>query len=112
MELTLVAGEVVWVRPDTAVGREQAGRRPVVVVSNELFHEAITTLFLGMPVTTTDRGWDNHVALVGPHGLGKPSWAMTEQVRVISRERIVDRSGAVDAATLAALCTWVRDYLA
>lgn len=112
MELSLLPGEVLWARPDPGVGREQAGRRPVVVVSNELFHEAVTTLTLVVPVTSVDRQWDNHVELRGSHGLGSRSFAMTEQVRVVSRERLDGRLGAVDRATLDAIRSWIRDYLA
>lgn len=112
MDLSLLPGEVFWARPDPGVGREQAGRRPVVVVSNELFHDAVTTLVLVVPVSSVDRGWDNHVPLAGSHGLDVPSYAMTEQVRVVSRERLAGRLGAVDDATLAAIRGWIRDYLA
>jgi mRNA interferase MazF len=111
VDLSLLPGEVFFARPDPAVGREQAGRRPVVVVSNELFHDAVTTLALVVPVTSVDRRWDNHIRLAGSHGLDAMSFAMTEQVRVVSRARLDRRLGAVDSATLEAIREWVRDYL-
>lgn len=112
MDVSVLPGEVVWVRPDVSVGREQAGRRPAVVVSNDSFHDAITTLVLIAPVTSVDRGWDNHVRLGGSHDLPASSFAMTEQVRVISRERIVGRAGSVDDTTLDSIREWLRAYLA
>lgn len=111
MELTPVGGEVWWVAPDPAVGREQSGRRPVLVISGEDYHQTVTTLIMAVPITTRDRGWANHVALEGPHGLDRESWAMTEQVRAISRERLVLRAGLVTNACLEAARRWVRDYL-
>lgn len=76
------------------------------------FHDTITTLALVVPVSSTDRGWENHVALRGEHGLACASYAMTEQVRAISRERFAGRAGMVDAATLSEIRQWIVDYLA
>lgn len=109
--MTVLPGEVLRLRPAPTIGREQTGWRPVVVVSNELFHETVTTLVLVVPVTSVDRGWDNHVALSGTHGLPTASFAMTEQVRVASRDRIVGRSGLVDTDTLTEIRRWVTDYM-
>lgn len=106
----LVPGDVVWVAPDPTVGREQAGRRPAVVVSGIDYLATVETLAIVVPVTAVDRGWPNHVSL-SDVGLPQQSWAMTEQVRTISRTRIVDRAGRVDATTLHALRGWIRDFL-
>jgi len=80
-----------------------------VVVSNDLFHESVTTLVLAVPVTSIDRGWDNHVALGLPAGGG---FAMTEQVRAVSRDRLDGRIGAVADDVLDEIRDWIRDYLA
>lgn len=109
--MSLVAGQVYWGVPDPSVGREQAGRRPMVIVSGAGYHDAVTTLALVVPVTSVDRGWDNHVELRGPAGLGEPSFAMTEQVRVISRRRLDALIGAVDDETLASIRWWVHEFL-
>lgn len=60
-------GSVVWAVLDPASGREQARRRPVVVVAAEDYLDAVTTLVV-VPVTTVDRGWPNHVLLRGGTG--------------------------------------------
>ncbi len=109
--VVIVAGQVYWIAPDATVGREQAGRRPAVVVSGSGFHSAATTLAWAVPVTSTDRGWDNHVELTGPTGLTARSFAMTEQLRVVSRERLDGLIGAVDDATLTAIRRWITDFL-
>ena len=106
----LAPGDVVWVAPDPTVGREQAGRRPAVVISGIDYLNTVESLAIVVPVTSVDRAWPNHVPLGGIE-LPQPSWAMTEQVRTISRARIVDRAGRVDAATLHELRGWVRDFL-
>jgi mRNA interferase MazF len=70
----------------------------------------VETLAIVVPVTSVDRAWPNHVPVSGIE-LPQPSWAMTEQVRTISRARIVGRAGRVDGLTLQDLRGWVRDFL-
>lgn len=112
MELTEVQeGELWWAKPDTRVGREQSGRRPVLIISNPLYNRLVDTLAVAVPLTSQNRGWSNHIVVPPGCGLGKESWAMTEQVRTISRHRLTARVGAVDAGTLAEVRRWVKDFL-
>lgn len=103
-------GDVVWVAPDATVGREQSGRRPALVVSGEQHLATATTLAMVVPLTGVDRGWPNHIELRGGD-LAMQSWAMTEQLRTISRERIGGRAGRAEATTLAAVRVWLADFL-
>lgn len=106
----LRSGDVVWAELSPVIGREQAGRRPVVVVSGPEHLALADTLAIVVPVTSVHRGWDNHVPLPNA-GLGVASWAMTEQVRTISRQRIVDTAGWVGPRTLHEIRTWISDFL-
>jgi mRNA interferase MazF len=107
----LVRGSVVWADLSATQGREQAGRRPVLVVASRGYLATVTTLVVVLPVTAVGRGWPNHVLLRGSHGLGRPSWAMTEQVTTISRDRLDGMAGVVDDATLGEVDTYLRDFL-
>ncbi len=103
----LSPGDIVWVKPDPSIGREQAGRRPAIVVASADYLAIVDSLAIVVPVTAVDRGWPNHVPV---NTLGKPSWAMTEQVRTVSRARIMSNAGRVDASTLASVRDWIRDF--
>ena len=104
-------GEVWWALPDPAVGREQSGRRPVLIVSNERFHTTVTTLVIAVPVTTKERGWPNHVELNAGAGMEQRSFAMTEQVRTISRQRLTKKIGVVGESVLRDVREWLVDYI-
>lgn len=105
-------GMVVWAELDPARGREQAGRRPALVVASDLYLEQADTLAIIVPATTQDRGWPNHVLLQGPNlSLAKPTFAMTEQPRTVARERLVDVAGIVDAGVMREVDRWLRDFL-
>jgi mRNA interferase MazF len=81
------------------LGRSRAGYLP-----------AVDTLAIIVPVTSVDRGWPNHIPVVGAT-LPPRSWAVTEQVRTISRTRITESLGRVTSDTLAEIRLWIRDFL-
>lgn len=106
-------GAVVWAELDPVRGREQAGRRPVLVVASDLYLEQADTLAIVVPATTTPRDWPNHVLLRGQGlELPMPTYAMTEQPRTVTRDRFVADAGIVDAATMREVDGWLRDFLA
>jgi mRNA interferase MazF len=105
-------GSVVWVNLDPTVGREQAGRRPAVIVASAGYLKAVTELAIVVPGTTTQRGWPQHVELTGPGlTLQRPTFAMTEQPRTISRARIVGVAGKIDKSCLNIIRRWLNDFL-
>ena len=113
MATDLLRGTVVWAELDPVRGREQAGRRPALVIASDLYLEQATTLAIIVPVTTNNRGWPNHVLLKGPGlVLDQPSFAMTEQPRTVTRDRLYDLAGTVDGATMKEVDGWLRDFLA
>ncbi len=109
--LELAPGVVAWAALEPVRGREQGGHRPVLVVASAGYLDAVTTLVIVLPITSTDRGWPNHVRVIGAAGLDRPSWIMTEQPRTLSRDRLTRTSGEVTAACLAEARLWLGDFL-
>lgn len=107
----LTHGSIAWAHMEPTTGREQGGRRPVLVVSSSGYLEVVTSLAIIIPITSVDRRWPNHVLLRGPTGLSVASWAMTEQLRTISRDRITKVSGEASDGCLAEVRQWVADFL-
>ena len=105
-------GAVVWVDLSPTRGREQRGLRPALVVSSDDYLAHVRGLVVVVPITAVDRGWPHHVPVTGELvNLPKLSFAMTEQPRTISVERIERRVGDADSATAASVDTWLRDFL-
>ena len=59
-------GDFVAVSLDPQSGHEQRGRRPALVISNDLFNKH-TGLCIACPITSTRRDYPFHVSL--PDGL-------------------------------------------
>ncbi len=57
-------GDVVYLDFDPQSGHEQKGRRPALVVSNNLFNR-VSSLTMVCPITHTDRSHPFHVRLEG-----------------------------------------------
>ena len=71
-------GDFIALTFDPQAGHEQRGRRPALVVSNDLFN-AHTGLCLVCPVTSTRRDYPFHVEI--PPGVGVEGFVMVEQVK-------------------------------
>ena len=105
-------GEVWWVVLDPTRGREQAGRRPALVLSADILNASAAGIVSILPITSRDRGIRAHVAIEPSEaGLALRSWIMCEQVRTVARERLLRRMGAVAPRTLAAVSDRVRVLL-
>lgn len=81
----------------TPVGREQGFQRPGIVVSSDEWNRHAATRTEIEPTET--------------NGLSQTSYARAEDVRSVSADRLVRRSGAVDLVALHAIETTLRRML-
>ena len=94
-------GEIWLVDLNPIRGHEQAGKRPVLVVSADPFNMGPAELVVVVPLTTRKRGIPLHVEVKPPEaGLKKTSYVMCENIRSISKERLNDRCGVVSDQTM------------
>ncbi len=86
-------------------GHEQAGTRPVLVISTDIYNRGPAGLVVVVPVTRTDRRIPIHVAIDPPDGgVTARSVVLCDAVRSISKDRLVGQAwGRVEAATLRAI---------
>ena len=94
-------GEIWEVNLNPTRGHEQAGIRPALVVSVDTFNHGPAGLVVVLPVTTTARGIPFHVPVGPPEGgVRRPSFIKCEDVRSISRERLIAPWGSVYGTTM------------
>jgi mRNA interferase MazF len=105
-------GDVYWADPDPTRGREQAKARPFVIVSVDQLTQTSLGLSLAVPLTRTDFGSALHLAIPASEGgLGASGFAMPEQLRAISHERLSRRLGSLRPKTLEELLRRCRVLL-
>lgn len=106
----VIPGSVWLAELGGGIGREQHGRRPVVVLSSNWHLLAVDHLVMIVPCTSRDRGWANHVEITTPP-LTTRTFAMTEQLRTISRDRLIRPLAMVDESRMAEIRRWVNDWI-
>jgi mRNA interferase MazF len=93
-------GEIYWADLNPARGHEQAGLRPVLILSHDVFNTKSETV-IAMAITSQAQraGFPLTLAL-RPHVLPKPSWVKISQIRTISVHRLGKKIAVLDAETL------------
>jgi len=82
-------------------GREQAGFRPALIFSVDLFNEGPAELVVIVPLTRTQRNIRWHVRIRPPEGgVAAESYIQCENVRSVSKLRLRRRRGRVSPPTL------------
>lgn len=87
----VLRGEVYWADLNPVKGKEQAGRRPVLVISHDVFNERSGTV-IAMAITsqTPKAGFPLNLEITEP-GMPKRSWLKISQVRTLSLLRLGKR---------------------
>jgi mRNA interferase MazF len=105
-------GEVWFADLSPTIGHEQAGRRPIIIVSVDGFNVGPAQLVIALPLTSNVRPGANRVQLQPPEGgLKVASAILCDQIRVLSQSRMLRRWGTVAPATLGAVEHILRSLL-
>ena len=89
-----------WADLTPVRGREQAGLRPVLVLSQDIFNRRSETV-IAMAIAGQPQKVRFPVTFDLPEGtLAKPSWVKISQVRTISVDRLGKRIGSVSLEDL------------
>jgi mRNA interferase MazF len=92
----ILRGEIRWGDLDPVRGREQSGRRPVLIISQDVFNERSQTV-IAVAITSQppSAGFPLTLQLTSRQ-LPRRSWAKISQIRTLSVDRI---GGLLDTAT-------------
>src|SRR5437868_1890070 len=101
---TASRGEIWLVDLDPSKGREQAGSRPALVISVDIFNHGAAELVVVIPITSKPKGIPLHVEINPPEGgLTMNSSVKCEDIRSISTSRLVKPLGKVLPTTIEAV---------
>jgi mRNA interferase MazF len=104
----------VWLADlSPVIGSEQAGRRPVVIVSGLLHLTLPHAVVFVVPITNRDRRLRHQIPITSQSsGLSKlPSFTRPEDARAVAYQRLDHRLGAVSPGELAAVRRVLRAFL-
>ena len=96
----VLRGEIYWADLSPVRGREQAGPRPVLVISHDLFNTRSGTV-IALAITSQPQRVGFPLAFrLASVKLPKPSWVKITQVRTLSTERLGRKLGVVSPQEL------------
>jgi mRNA interferase MazF len=99
----ILRGEVRWADLKPTRGHEQAGERPVLVLSHDVFNERSGTVIAVALTSQEPRAGFPLTLELRSVKLPKRSWVKTGQIRTLSTDRIGRRLGRVADEELAAV---------
>lgn len=96
----ILRGDVVWADLNPVKGHEQAGQRPVLILSPEVFNvRSGTVIALALTSQPQKAGFPLTMEILSV-ALPKPTWVKISQIRTLSVERLGKRIGHVSAQEL------------
>ena len=107
----ILRGEIYWADLDPTLGHEQAGRRPVLVLSEDVFNARSGTV-IAVAVTSQEprAAFPLTHEIVGA-GLPKRSWVKISQIRTLSVQRLGSKIGSATAEEVAAVLDGLNEIL-
>ena len=96
----ILRGEIRWADLNPVRGKEQAGRRPVLVLSHDVFNEHSGTVIAIALTSQPQRAGFPLTLELQSKGLPKKSWVKISQIRTLAVERISQRLGKVSLEEL------------
>ncbi len=105
-------GDLFWATLDPILGSEQAGVRPVVILSGESMNEGLP-LVLACPLTRRIKGYPGSVIIKATpeNGLTEDGEILGFQIRAMSKERLRKKIGSISALELHQLLERFLDLL-
>ena len=108
----ILRGEVFWAHLDPAQGHEPSGRRPVLVISHDVFNERSGTV-IGMAITSQPQNAGYPLTVELSSGdLPKRSWVKISQIRTLSVTRLGSRIGKISPEEMVRIIEGLNEIVA
>ena len=107
----ILRGEIRWADLNPTRGSEQAGLRPVLILSHDVFNERSGTVIAVAITSQPQRAGFPLTIELGSKGLPKRSWVKISQIRTLAVERIGKRLGSATPEELARVVEGLNDLV-
>ncbi len=107
----ILRGDIRWADLNPVRGREQAGLRPVLILSQDIFNERSgTVIAIALTSRPQQAGFPLTLELKTAN-LPKQSWAKISQIRTLSVERIGKMIGRVSPEEMAQVVDGLNEII-
>jgi mRNA interferase MazF len=96
----ILRGEIYWASLNPTIGNEQAGLRPVLILSNDIFNKHSGTV-IAVAITSQPQKAGFPLTLkLSNTKLPQKSWAKISQIRTLSTKRLGEKIGKASGKEL------------
>ena len=107
----ILRGDILWANLNPVQGHEQAGYRPIVVISHDVFNERSGTI-IAMAITSQPQRAGFPLTLRLESGdLPKESWVKISQIRILSVKRIGEKISRISPEELTMLVEGLNEIV-
>ena len=107
----ILRGEIRWADLSPVRGKEQAGRRPVLIVSHDVFNERSGTVIAVAITSQPQRAAFPLTLALESKELPKRSWVKISQIRTLSVDRIGKKLGLATPEELAQVIEGLNEII-
>ena len=107
----ILRGEIRWADLNPVRSREQAGLRPVLILSHDVFNERSGTVIAVALTSQPQRAGYPLTLELDSKKLPKRSWAKISQIRTLSVERIGQKIGLASPEELALVVEGLNEII-
>jgi mRNA interferase MazF len=107
----ILRGDIRWADLNPAKGHEQAGQRPVLVLSHDVFNERSGTVIAVAMTSQEPRAGFPLTMESKAAGLKKRSWIKISQIRSLSVDRMGGRLGRASEEELARIVDGLNEIV-
>ena len=107
----ILRGDIRWADLNPVWGQEQAGLRPVLILSQDVFNQRSGTVIAVAITSTSQRAGFPLTLELESKGLPKKSWAKISQIRTLSIERIGRRLGQASPEDIAQVVEGLNEII-
>ena len=108
----ILRGDILWANLDPTRGHEQAGSRPVLILSQNVFNDRSGTV-IAMALTSQRPSAGFPLTLeLSDRRLPKKSWVKISQIRTLSIERLGKKLGKATPEELAQIIEGLNEIIA
>jgi len=108
----ILRGEIRWADLNPTRGHEQAGLRPVLILSHDIFNERSGTVIAVASTSQPQRAGFPLTLELRTGGMPKQSWVKISQIRTLSVERIGKVIGRASQEEMAQVIEGLNEIIA
>jgi mRNA interferase MazF len=108
----ILRGDIFWANLNPALGHEQAGFRPVLILSHDVFNKHSGTVIATAITSQTQKAGFPLTLELSSTKLPKKSWVKISQIRTLSTKRLSKKIGKANINELELVIKGLNEIIA